>query len=48
VEPFSLAEHLSVQKTVAAELKVLKTALNGLELDSILEDMDCNTRRTIL
>jgi hypothetical protein len=48
VEPFSSEEHLPVQKTVIAELKVRKTALNEFTLDSILKGLDCDTRRTIL
>jgi hypothetical protein len=48
VEPFSLEEHLSVQKTVIVELKTCKTALNDFALELILEGLNCDTCRTIL
>jgi hypothetical protein len=48
VEPFSSEEHQSIQKTVTVELKLCKSALNESTLDSILEDLDCDTCRTLL
>jgi hypothetical protein len=48
VEPFSLAERQSVQKTVMADLKICETVLNNSALDSILENLDCNMHRTLL
>jgi hypothetical protein len=46
VETFSLAEQLSVQKAVTVELKLHQAATYDSTLDSILNDLDCNTPRT--
>jgi hypothetical protein len=48
VESFSPAKHLSVRQTVMTELKARRTALNESTRDSLLEDLDCNTCRTLL
>jgi hypothetical protein len=48
LETFSPAKHQSVRQTVMAELKVRRTALNKSTLDSLLKDLDCDTRRTLL
>ncbi len=48
VKLFSPEEHQSVRKTVTAELKLCRSALNEITLDSLLKDLDRDTRRTIL
>jgi hypothetical protein len=47
-ESFSSADHQSVCKAVTAEIKSHRTDKQDSILSSILVDLDCDTRRTIL
>jgi hypothetical protein len=48
VKTFNSTDHLSVRKTITAELKIRQIETHNLTLESLLVDQDCDMRRTIL